>query len=154
VQVEEGSRDTVELTGATVTFIPMGEATRYSLVEWDARPGAPSPPVHVHHKLDEGFYVTVGKFGFLVDGVTTYASPGAHVLVPKGHAHTFWNAGARPARCLIILSPPGFEEYFRELAPLLAGAESDDAAIEARRQLSTRYDMEVVGPPVDPSSPP
>jgi mannose-6-phosphate isomerase-like protein (cupin superfamily) len=141
--------DQVELTGVTVTFIPTQPGAPYSLIEWDAEAGSPSPPVHIHHKTDEGFYVLEGKFGFLVDGLVTRAARGTHVLVPKGHPHTFWNSGHASARCLIILSPPGFEAYFRELGPLLAMADSDEAAVEARRGLSARYDIEIVGPPVD-----
>jgi hypothetical protein len=95
-----------------------------------------------------------GKFAFLLDGVQTFESPGAHVLVPMGHSHTFWNAGARPARCLVIISPPGFEAYFRELATLLATADSEEATIAARVELSAKYDIEVVGPPRKPGRPP
>jgi mannose-6-phosphate isomerase-like protein (cupin superfamily) len=146
------ARDQVELVGVTVTFIPMQPDAPYSLIEWDAKPGSPSPPVHIHHKTDEGFYVLEGEFGFQVDGVVTHAISGIHVLVPMGRPHTFWNSGSAPARCLIVLSPPGFEAYFRELGPLLALAESDEAAVEARRGLSARYDIEVVGPPVDVGS--
>jgi hypothetical protein len=61
--------------------------------------------------------------------------------------HTFWNAGNETSSCLIVLSPPGFEGYFRELADGLATAESDEAAMVVRQRLSTRYDIEVVGPP-------
>ena len=147
--MEEEPRDAVELTGATVTFIPVDRGTPYALIEWDMQMGAPSPPVHVHHKTDEGFYVTAGRFVFLLDGVRTYASPGTHVMVPMGHPHTFWNPGVRPARCLCIISPPGFEDYFRELAPLLASGDSENGPVEARRKLSAKYDIEIVGPPVD-----
>jgi mannose-6-phosphate isomerase-like protein (cupin superfamily) len=143
------TKDQVELVGVTVTFTPTQPGAPYSLIEWDAKAGSPSPPVHIHHKTDEGFYILEGKFGLLVDGSVTNAGPGTHVLVPKGHPHTFWNSGPAAARCLIVLSPPGFEAYFRELGPLLALADSDEAALEARRGLSARYDIEVVGPPVD-----
>ena len=139
----------IELIGVTVTFIPTQPSAPYSLIEWEAEAGSPSPPLHIHHKTDEGFYVLEGQFGFLVDGLTTSAAQGTHVLVPKGHPHTFWNSGLATARCLIILSPPGFEAYFRELGPLLAMAGSTEGAVEARRGLSARYDIEIVGPPVD-----
>ena len=142
------AKDQVELIGVTVTFIPMQPGTPYSLIEWEAAVGSPSPPVHIHHKTDEGFYVLAGEFVFLVDGVKTSAPAGMHVLAPKGHPHTFWNAGAAPARCVIVLSPPGFEAYFRELGPLLATVDSEEAAVEARRRLSAKYDIEVVGPPI------
>jgi mannose-6-phosphate isomerase-like protein (cupin superfamily) len=151
--VDDEPQDTVQLIGANVTFVPMEEGTPYSLVEWDADPGAQSPPVHVHHKTDEGFYVMAGHFGFVLDGVTTYGKPGAHVMVPMGHPHTFWNAGARPAKCLLIISPPGFEQYFRELAARLGDINSQEAALGLRQELSEQFDIEVVGPPVEPGKP-
>jgi mannose-6-phosphate isomerase-like protein (cupin superfamily) len=146
------AKDRVELVGVTVTFIPMQPRAPYSLIEWEAKAGSPSPPVHIHHRTDEGFYVLEGEFGFQVDGAVTHAGPGIHILVPMGRPHTFWNSGPAPARCLILLSPPGFEAYFRELGPLLALADTEDAAVETRRGLSAKYDIEVVGPPLDLAS--
>jgi hypothetical protein len=54
------------------------------------------------------------------------------------------------ARCLLILTPPDFAPYFRELSAGLEGAVSDDDAMEVRRRLSAKYDIEVVGPPIHP----
>ncbi len=135
----------MQLIGAKVTFVPMDARTVYSLTEWDLDPGAEGPPIHVHHKTDEGFYVTAGHFGFVLDGITIYAKPGAHVMVPMGHAHSFWNAGVRPAKCLLIISPPGLEQYFRELSAHLGDIKSQEASIELRKRLSEKYDVEVVG---------
>jgi mannose-6-phosphate isomerase-like protein (cupin superfamily) len=148
--VDEPAQDTVRLIGARVTFVPTEKGAPYSLVEWDADVGVQGPPIHIHHETDEGFYVMAGHFGFVLDGVTTYSKPGAHVLVPKGHAHSFWNAGVRPAKCLVILSPPGFEQYFRELASSLGDLDSQEALLDLRKKLSEKYDIEVVGPPVGP----
>ena len=139
--------DTVELLGAKVTFVPMDSGTPYSLTEWDLKVGSQGPPIHIHRETDEGFYVMEGHIGFVLDGVTTYGMPGTHVLVPKGHSHSFWNAGVRPARCLCIVSPPGLEKYFRELASRLGDTDSQEASIGLRKKLSEKYDIEVVGPP-------
>ena len=139
--------DTVELIDATVTFVPMDSGTPYSLTEWDMQVGAQGPPIHIHHQTDEGFYVMAGHVGFVLDGVTTYGKPGTHVMVPKGHSHSFWNAGVRPAKCLLIISPPGFEQYFRELAAQLGDINTQEGSIEVRKKLSEKYDIEVVGPP-------
>lgn len=49
---------------------------------------------------------------------------------------------------MMLLAPPGFEAYFRELSEALANVRSDEEAIDLRRQLSARYDIEVIGPPV------
>jgi hypothetical protein len=51
---------------------------------------------------------------------------------------------------LIILTPPGFEAYFGELSRGLARVESEDAAMQLRKELSATFDIEVVGPPVAP----
>jgi len=141
---------TVSVGPVTVTYVHEDPAGGYALLEWEAPPGAASPPVHVHHRTDEGFYVLSGSYRFLVDGKTIDGSPGSHVLVRAGKPHTFWNAGHVPARCLIILTPPQFAQYFRELSIGLADAKTDEDSIEARRKLSARFDIEVVGPPVNP----
>jgi len=130
-----------------VTYVHEDPASGYALLEWEAPPGAASPPVHVHHRTEEGFYVVSGTYRFLVGDEETDAPPGGHVLVHPGRPHTFWNAGELPARCLIILTPPDFAPYFRDLAEGLA-AEEDP--IEVRRRLSAQYDIEVVGPPIQP----
>jgi hypothetical protein len=92
--------------------------------------------------------VLSGAFGFLLDRERIDAPAGTHVLVPRGRPHTFWNIGRGTSCCLILLSPPGFEAYFRELAAGYAAIESEEEATELRRQLGGRYDIEVVGPPV------
>jgi mannose-6-phosphate isomerase-like protein (cupin superfamily) len=136
----------VKIGDVTIRYVHSDASSRYSLLEWSAPPGTPSPPVHIHHCTDEGFYVMAGSYGFELDGQRILASAGSHVLVPKGRAHTFWNAGSGVAVCLMVLAPPGFEAYFRELSTGLANVRSDDEAIELRHRLSTSYDIEVVGP--------
>jgi mannose-6-phosphate isomerase-like protein (cupin superfamily) len=139
---------TIQLGDVTIRYVHNDAASPYSLIEWTAPAGTMSPPVHVHHRTDEGFYVLSGTYGFLLDEHRIEAPAGAHVLVPKGSPHTFWNSGGETASCLIILSPPGFAEYFRELAEGLEANQSEEAAMQLRRQMSARYDIEVVGPPI------
>src|ERR1700687_5066126 len=125
----------------------MDSGTTYSLTEWDLQVGAEGPPIHIHHESDEGFYVMAGHVGFVMDGVTTYGKPGTHAFGPQGHTHSFWNAGGRPAECLGIISPPGREKYFRELAERMGDIDSQEGWIELRKKLGEKYDIEVVGPP-------
>lgn len=141
----------VRLGPVTIRYVHAETGGSYSLLEWIARAAAPSPPVHIHRETDEGFYVVNGTYAFLLDGDRIGAAAGEHVLVPKGHPHTFWNAGEETASCMIVLSPSGFEAYFRELADGLATADSEDAAMAVREHLSSRYDIEVVGPPPEQS---
>lgn len=102
-----GAGTTVQLGGVTIRYVHTEATSPYSLIEWIAPAGAQNPPVHVHHGTDEGFYVLTGTYEFLLDDERIEASAGAHVLVPKGRPHTFWNAGGETANCLIVMSPPG-----------------------------------------------
>jgi mannose-6-phosphate isomerase-like protein (cupin superfamily) len=145
--------ETVSVGPIRVGYVLDDPGAGYALLEWEAPAGAASPPIHVHHRTDEGFYVLTGTFRFMVDGATTDAVSGSHVLVRKGLAHTFWNVGSEPARCLIVLTPPDFASYFRALAKGLSTAPSDEEAMRVRKALSGRYDIEVVGPPITPGQP-
>ena len=59
------------------------------------------------------------------------------MLKPRGIPHTFWNPTDQPARLLEIISPAGFDGFFRELASALATpGEPDIAAMDA---LDDRY---------------
>jgi hypothetical protein len=51
----------------------------------------------------------------LGDEVVT-AGPGTWVFKPRGQWHAFWNAGDVPCQIIEVISPAGFENFFRELA--------------------------------------
>ena len=133
-----------------VRYVHEDPASRYALLEWDSPPGVASPPVHVHHRTEEGFYVVSGTYRFLVGDDAVLRGTGGHVVVHAGVPHTFWNAGDGPAVALLILTPPDFAAYFRELARDLVNAKTDEDAVAVRRRLSSRFDIEVVGPPITP----
>jgi len=140
----------VNVGPVTVSYLHDEPGSGYALLSWEAPPGAPSPPVHVHHRTEEGFYVVSGIYRFLVGDKTIECGRAGHVLVRPGVPHTFWNAGDEPAVALIILTPSAFAGYFRELSRRLANAESDADAIAVRRALSSEFDIEVVGQPITP----
>jgi quercetin dioxygenase-like cupin family protein len=139
--------ETVSLPGNRISFVHREPDSAYSLVEWVAEPRGSGTPLHIHEVTDEGFYVLEGSFGFQVGEETIEAAAGAFVFAPKGVEHAYWNQGPSSARMLITMSPPGFERYFEELAEGLASAgDSAEAAVEVRRTLSAKHDIEVVGP--------
>ncbi len=140
----------VSVGPVTVTYVHENPASGYALLEWAAPPGTSSPPVHVHHRTEEGFYVVSGTYRFFVGDETVEREAGGHVLVPAGVPHTFWNAGGVTAVALLILTPPDFAPYFRELSQGLVEAKTDEDAVAVRRRLSARFDIEVVGPPIAP----
>jgi oxalate decarboxylase/phosphoglucose isomerase-like protein (cupin superfamily) len=52
------------------------------------------------------------------------AGLGELVFTPRNQWHMFWNAGDEPCRTLEIISPAGFEQYFRELSAMGRPSES------------------------------
>ncbi len=85
-----------------------------------ARAGALGAPLHTHRREDEYSYVLEGRLGVQLGEETLEAGPGELVFKPRGIPHAFWNAGDDPLRLLELISPAGFENSFREVAPVLA----------------------------------
>jgi oxalate decarboxylase/phosphoglucose isomerase-like protein (cupin superfamily) len=84
---------------------------------------------------------------FLIDGCEHVARAGSFVFVPRGVAHTFWNAGAAPARQLTVFTPAGIEDYFAEVSLVLASGATETT--EAATELMEKHDM-VVSPSTRP----
>ena len=55
-----------------------------------------------------------GILGALLGDDVVTAEPGTWVFKPRGQWHTFWNAGDTPCEIIEVISPAGFENYFRE----------------------------------------
>jgi len=134
--------EAVNLLALGVRFMIEGEVTggRFSLVEHPLPPRALGAPVHTHRNEDEYSYVLEGRVGVQLGDEVVEAGPGELVFKPRGVAHAFWNAGDEPALLLEIISPAGFENYFREMAPLLAAPERDQAAID---EVVARYELDI-----------
>lgn len=89
---------------------------RFSVVHHPIAPRALAAPLHYHHNEDEYSYVLECKLGALLGEDVVEAEPGTWVMKPRGQWHTFWNAGDAPCHIIEVISPGGFEEYFREVA--------------------------------------
>ena len=115
-------------------------AERFSLVEHPMSPRALAAPLHRHTREDEYSYVLEGRMGALLGDDVVEAGPGELVFKPRNQWHTFWNAGDEPCRILEIISPAGFERFFRELSDM-GGVTQVDPAVLA--QLNDRYGLEM-----------
>jgi mannose-6-phosphate isomerase-like protein (cupin superfamily) len=113
---------------------------RFSLVEHPMSPRALAAPLHLHTREDEYSFVLQGRLGALLGDDVVEAGPGDLVFKPRNQWHTFWNAGDEPCRILEIISPAGFEGFFRELADLGGALKADP---EALVQLNERYGFEM-----------
>lgn len=122
-----------QVGGFGVRFMIDGAQTgeRFSLVEHPMAPRALAAPLHRHTREDEYSYVLEGRVGALLGDEVVYGEPGDLMFKPRGQWHTFWNAGDEPARILEIISPAGFEGYFKRLVALfVADGPPDPAALE------------------------
>lgn len=110
--------DSFELGGLGVEWKINGSDTgmRFAIVHHPIAPRALAAPLHYHHNEDEYSYVMSGRLGALFGDEVVEAGPGAWVFKPRRQWHTFWNAGETPCHIIEIISPAGFENYFREIA--------------------------------------
>jgi quercetin dioxygenase-like cupin family protein len=107
---------------------------------------------HRHTREDEHSIVLEGNIGFRSDDSEVVLGPGGYITKPRGQMHAMWNAGDVPGRIIEVITPGGFEAYFRELGELLAQHEpqSGDVAgapagslheTSAFADLAARYGM-------------
>jgi mannose-6-phosphate isomerase-like protein (cupin superfamily) len=140
VLLAAGEGDSVSLRGTEVIFKVRGDqAGRASCLEFAAAPGFDTG-FHVHGELEETFYVLEGEFDLHAGDHVRRARPGTVMFVPPGIPHCFTNPTGAVARLLIVMSPSGFDQYFSELAEILARTGPPDTkAIAALRR---KYDTE------------
>jgi mannose-6-phosphate isomerase-like protein (cupin superfamily) len=108
---------------------------RFSVVHHPIAPRSLVAPLHRHHREDEYSYVLTGKFGALLGEEVVTAGPGTWIFKPRGQWHTFWNAGDTPCEIIEVISPGGFEDFFRELATAWGNPEQMSA-------LGTKYELD------------
>jgi mannose-6-phosphate isomerase-like protein (cupin superfamily) len=140
--VSPGNGDEGFLGSIGVRFMIDGvdAGERFSLVEHPMSPRALAAPLHRHTREDEYSFVLEGRMGALLGDDVVEAGPGDLVFKPRDQWHTFWNAGDEPCRILEIISPAGFEQFFRELTGLGGVLRADPAEVGT---LNERYGLEM-----------
>ena len=130
--------------GIGVAFKIDGEDTggALSIVEHPFAVGALVPP-HVHTLEDEISIVLEGDIGFRSEDQEVVLGPGGYIIKPRGEVHAMWNAGSIPARMIEVISPAGFERFFRDLVALtdVGRPDPDDVA-----SLGERYGLPFARP--------
>jgi mannose-6-phosphate isomerase-like protein (cupin superfamily) len=141
VVVGTGERDNFDFGGLSVHWKIDGAQTggRNAVVHHPIAPRALAAPLHLHHNEDELSYVLRGTLGVLLGDEVVTAVAGTWVFKPRGQWHTFWNAGNAPCEIIEIISPAGFEDYFREAA-LARGDATKFAEINAKYALEMQFD--------------
>ena len=127
----------------------------YGLLESWIPVGA-SPPLHVHHREDEAFWVLEGTLTIRCGAETYQAAAGSYVFLPRGVPHTFRVDGTAPARMLTLLTPGGGEAFFveggrpAERATLPPEGPPDLARLQ---RVAHEFGSEFVGPPLPRTAP-
>jgi quercetin dioxygenase-like cupin family protein len=101
-----------------------------SVVEHPFAVGALVRP-HVHTREDEISIVLEGEIGFRSEDQEVVLGPGGYIIKPRNQVHAMWNAGTTPARMIEIISPAGFEGFFRGFADLNDAGPIDLAKVAA-----------------------
>ncbi len=110
-----------------------------SIVEHPFEVGALVPP-HIHNLEDEFSIVLEGEIGFRSEDQEVVLGPGGYIVKPRGEVHAMWNAGRTRARMIEVISPAGFEEFFREFVDMSdAGRPDPDRDRRARRPLPAPF---------------
>src|SRR5918992_372628 len=108
------------------------------------------PPLHVHRRDDETFYVLEGEVTLFVGSEQIVLGPGQSVLAPRDVPHAY-RVESEEARWLVITTPAGFDDFVREVAEpapadeLPPGERPVDPAFLA--QAVAKAGIEILGPP-------
>jgi mannose-6-phosphate isomerase-like protein (cupin superfamily) len=140
-----GEGENYELGGSRISLkAGVGDTDgAFFLSETVVEPGFAGPPLHVHHRLTDMFYVLEGTLAYRIGEDQVDGPAGTFLCAPPGTPHTFSNPGPEPARFLNFNVPGGFEFYMRELAS--AWKESDGAPDPATiGAIASRHDFEAV----------
>jgi len=146
---EPGQGRTIAVVGDVYRFLATGEDTsgKYALWEAIVPPGG-GPPLHVHSREEEGFFVLEGEITFTINGERVVAGAGMFANMPVGTPHSFKNESKQPAKMLISVAPAGLERMFFEFgAPVPQGATTapppTQAEIEKLLAVAPKYGIEI-----------
>ena len=97
-------------------------------------------PLHVHRNEDELFYVLEGEHIFRVGEEEHRVGPGGLVFAPRGVPHSQRRVAPGQGRELVLVTPGGFEGFFRELAAAqAAGSLGPDAYAAASERFGVTW---------------
>ena len=108
------------------------------------------PPLHVHERDDETFYVIDGELSLFVGGQQLLLGAGQAALAPRAVPHCY-RVESEEARWLLITTPAGLDSFVREVAEpapadeLPPAGRPQDPALLA--QAAAKAGIEILGPP-------
>lgn len=137
----------LNIAGATALLKAGGPDTaeRFAFFHLTTLPMS-GPPLHVHSREDELFYILEGEVVLQIGTDRVTASAGATAFLPRGIPHTYQNFSGAPARLLVLVTPAGLDRFFERLSAGTAPGQRPDP--DFFQSLVSEYGMQVVGPPL------
>jgi mannose-6-phosphate isomerase-like protein (cupin superfamily) len=106
----------LSVVGHTIRVIAGGEQTSdaYSVFELTVPPNV-GTGMHIDKAWDEYWFVIEGKFSFSFKEKQIELSSGGFAHGPKGIPHCFKNEGETTGKLVMVTTPSGLEDFFREV---------------------------------------
>jgi quercetin dioxygenase-like cupin family protein len=151
LHLPEGEGKMLWVVDELMTFKASGEDTggAYSLTD-SVVPSGGGPPLHVHHREHEAFWMLEGELEIQVGENTFRAGPGSFVHLPKDIQHGYENVGAGPARFLGLMVPAGLEKFFEEVGKpgtnLSSPPPFEEEDLDKLLAVAPRYGVEILLP--------
>lgn len=140
IVVRSGEGEAVAAAGVEHLFKLTGQHTgeRLGLEVFAVPPATLGARPHVHRAQDEYFYVLAGALTVDTEDGDVVLGPGDLAGAPRGSVHGFRNAGVDVAvRALCLYTPPGYEQYFRDVHA--AVATGTELTVDLLAELRGRY---------------
>jgi hypothetical protein len=99
--------------------------------------------MHTHSHEDEISLVIAGRVGVQIGDRVLVAEPGTVVFKPRGIPHAFWNESDEETRVLEMITPAGFDAYFREMAALYAESTTGMPDPQRAAALYAKYGLDL-----------
>jgi quercetin dioxygenase-like cupin family protein len=114
-------------------------------------PGGAVPPLHVHRREDEAFYVLDGDYSIFIGDDVITASPGNWIWGPRGVPHGYQVHSER-GRHLSLVMPGGFEGFFEEVSAIATPDADPRSEMSRLSAVAARYGVEFLGPATEPTA--
>lgn len=114
ILVEPGAGAPLTAAGGRLLASAAETGGGFTLIHSES-PAGDQVPLHVHHSVDDAFYVLAGHYRVVCGADTFDAAPGAFVYLPRAVPHAY-TVGDAPGTKLIIAVPGGIESFFAEMA--------------------------------------
>jgi mannose-6-phosphate isomerase-like protein (cupin superfamily) len=115
-------------------------------------PVGSTPPLHVHHDLDDTWYILDGDMAVRCGDDQLAVGAGFWVSMPRDVPHTFRVVGDRPARILLVHDRPSFRDFVRALSVPAGALVVPEAPffppMDEVGRAAAAHDLTPVGPPM------